>query len=64
MLVLRRHVGESIVIAGNIRVCVVSVRGDKVRIGIDAPPDVQVDRSEVHDRKKRDPTKWTSASGN
>jgi carbon storage regulator len=51
MLVLMRRVGESIVIDGGIRVTVVSVQGEKVRIGIEAPPDIRVDRQEVHERR-------------
>ena len=50
MLVLTRREGEEIVIAGNIRVTVVSVEGGKVRLGVSAPPDVPVNRKEVHDR--------------
>jgi carbon storage regulator len=52
MLVLTRKVGESILIGGNIRVTVTEVAGHKVRIGIDAPPDVIVDRQEVHARRQ------------
>ena len=51
MLVLTRRVGEEIVIDGNIRVTVVAVKGDKVRLGIIAPPSVAVDRKEVHERR-------------
>jgi carbon storage regulator len=51
MLVLTRRVGEVIVIENDIRITVVSVRGDKVRLGITAPEFVQVDREEVHQRR-------------
>lgn len=51
MLVLTRKVGEEIIIDSNIRVTVVSVKGDKVRIGITAPSSVPVDRKEVHERR-------------
>jgi carbon storage regulator len=51
MLVLSRRPGEEIIINGNIRVTVVSVKGDRVRIGVDAPGDVPVDRAEVHKRR-------------
>jgi carbon storage regulator len=51
MLVLSRHVGEEIVIDGNIRVSVVSMQGDRVRIAITAPPEIVVDRQEVHARR-------------
>ncbi|HWG44095.1 MAG TPA: carbon storage regulator CsrA [Gemmataceae bacterium] len=57
MLVLTRRPGEEIVIGNNIRVTVVSVRGDHVRIGIDAPPSVVVDREEIHERRQRSPEK-------
>jgi carbon storage regulator len=51
MLVLSRRSGEEIVINGNIRVSIVAIQGNKVRIGISAPPDVDVDRMEVHQRR-------------
>jgi len=50
MLVLTRRVGEEIIIAGNIRVTVASIKGDKVRLGVTAPPEVRIDREEVHNR--------------
>jgi carbon storage regulator len=50
MLVLSRKIGEEIIIDGRIRVCVTEIRGGKVRIGIDAPPEVRIDRAEVHRR--------------
>ena len=52
MLALTRRIGEEIVIDGNIRVMVVAVKGDKVRLGISAPASVTVDRSEVHERRR------------
>ena len=51
MLVLTRRIGEEIVIGGNIRVTVVAVEGNKVRLGITAPRDVSVDREEVYARR-------------
>ena len=51
MLVLTRRVGEVIVIDHNIRLTVVSVRGERVRLGITAPEYVQVDREEIHERR-------------
>lgn len=47
MLVLSRKRNESVVINDNIVVTIVDVRGDKVRIGIEAPRDVSVHRQEV-----------------
>ena len=51
MLVLTRRVGEVIVIDNDIRVSIVSVRGERVRLGISAPKLVQVDREEIHERR-------------
>ena len=47
MLVLSRRKDEAIVIGDNIRLMVLEVRGDKVRLGIDAPRDVPVHREEI-----------------
>jgi carbon storage regulator len=51
MLVLTRRIGEEIVIGGDIRVTVVAIKGDRVRLGISAPDFVRVDRQEVHERR-------------
>jgi carbon storage regulator len=48
MLVLTRRAGESIVIGDEVRVVVLDVRGDTVRLGIEAPRNVQVHRAEVY----------------
>jgi carbon storage regulator len=53
MLVLTRRAGEEIVIDGNIRITVAEVQGNRVRLGIVAPPDVAVDRSEIHQRRAK-----------
>jgi carbon storage regulator len=49
MLVLSRKPGESIVIGNEILVTVLEVRGDQIRLGIDAPRAVTVNRKEIHD---------------
>lgn len=54
MLVLSRHLGESIVINGNIVVTVVDVKHDKVRLGISAPKEVPIYREELLEEVKRD----------
>jgi carbon storage regulator len=51
MLVLTRKVGEVVVIDGCITVTVVSVDGNKIRLGITAPPEIRIDREEVHRRR-------------
>ena len=50
MLVLSREKGESIVIAGGIRITVTEIRGGKVRLSIEAPQTVRVLRQEIADR--------------
>ena len=54
MLVLSRKKDEKIVIGENITLMVIEIRGDKVRLGIDAPRDVAVHREEVYDAIKRE----------
>lgn len=50
MLVLSRKANEAIVVGNNVIITIIDVRGDRVRVGIDAPLDVSVHRQEVHDR--------------
>lgn len=50
MLVLTRRQNESIIIANNIKITVVSVGPGRVKLGIEAPPNVRVDRKEIHDK--------------
>ena len=57
MLVLTRKVGEQIVIDDNVVVTIISIDGNKVRLGIQAPPSVRVDRQEVHQRRA---SEWSS----
>ena len=54
MLVLSRQRDESIMIGDNIEITVVDIRGEKVRLGINAPPDVAVHRKEVYDAIRRE----------
>jgi len=51
MLVLTRRIGEEIIIGDNIRVKIVSIKGDRIRVGIEAPNDVTVDRAEIFARR-------------
>ena len=54
MLVLSRQRDESIIIGDNIVLTVVDIRGDKVRLGIDAPKEIPVHRQEVYDAIQRE----------
>ena len=63
MLVLTRHVGETIVIGGAVHVTVAAVKGEGVRLGITAPDSVRVDRWEVHERRQASGPGVTSPAG-
>jgi carbon storage regulator len=53
MLVLSRQRDESIIIGDNIKITVVDIRGDKVRLGIEAPTEIPVHRQEVYEAIQR-----------
>ena len=54
MLVLSRQRDQSIIINDNVVVTIVDIRGDKVRLGIEAPSEIPVHRREVHDAIQRE----------
>lgn len=54
MLVLSRQRDETIMIGDTIELTIVDIRGDKVRVGIEAPPDVPVHRKEVYEAIRRE----------
>ena len=57
MLVLSRRRDESIIIGDNIIVTIVDIRGDKVRLGIEAPTEISVHRQEVYEAIQRENAK-------
>jgi carbon storage regulator len=50
MLILTRRVGESLIIGDDVVVKILGVKGNQVRIGVDAPKNVSVHREEIYDR--------------
>lgn len=50
MLILTRRVGEAVVIGEDVSVTVLGVKGNQIRLGINAPKDVSVHRQEIYDR--------------
>ena len=64
MLVLSRHRDESIMIGDNVVVTIVDIRGDKVRLGIEAPTDIPVHRQEVYDAIQRENRKAANLQPN
>ena len=62
MLILSRRIGEKLIIGENVTVTILGVKGSQVRIGIEAPIDVSVNREEIYKRilKKRAALSGTS----
>jgi carbon storage regulator len=54
MLILTRRVGETVMIGDNVTVTVLGVKGNQVRVGVNAPRDVAVHREEIFERIKRE----------
>jgi carbon storage regulator len=54
MLILTRRVGETLMVGDDVTVTVLGVKGNQVRIGVNAPKDVAVHREEIYDRIQRE----------
>ena len=54
MLILTRRVGESVMIGDDVTITVLGVKGNQVRIGINAPKDVSVHRQEIYERIRKE----------
>lgn len=54
MLILTRRVGESVMVGDDITITVLDVKGNQVRIGVNAPKDVAVHREEIYERIRQE----------
>lgn len=63
MLILTRRVGETLMIGDEVTVTVLGVKGNQVRIGVNAPKDVSVHREEIYERIKKEQQAMAGGSG-
>jgi carbon storage regulator len=57
MLILTRRIGETLMVNDDITITVLGIKGNQVRVGINAPKDVAVHRKEIYERIKREKAK-------
>lgn len=50
MLILTRRIGETVVIGDDVKVTILGIKGNQIRVGVSAPPVVEVHRQEIYDR--------------
>lgn len=62
MLVLSRRLGETLIIGDNVKISILGISGNQVRIGIDAPKDVSVHREEIYQKIQSENTGGTQDS--
>jgi len=62
MLILTRRVGETIMIGDNVTVTVLGVKGNQVRIGVNAPKDIAVHREEIYERIRHEQESGNTAA--